>query len=127
MSQGVLPAQDVNWSGSRDCRAAFPVARINSRLAETFLSKNFLACRCVLREWRDGRSSPTEVETEAIKRIVKISDKTVKVMVVEKRDGFYVVDIPGVDKMQLSKVGEMEEQVARIRKDLGRMRVHSDV
>ena len=35
-----------------------------------------------------------------------------------------VVDIPGVDKI---KVGEMEEEVARIRKDLGRMRVHSDV
>ena len=103
------------------------VRRINSRLSETFVSKKFLACRCVLREWKDGRTSPTEVETEAIKRIVKISDKTVKVMVVEKRDGYYVVDIPGVDKMKLAKVGEMEEEVARIRKDLGRMRVHSDV
>jgi hypothetical protein len=27
------------------------VRRINSRQAETFLSKNFLACRCVLKEW----------------------------------------------------------------------------
>jgi hypothetical protein len=100
------------------------VRRINSRQAETFLSKNFLACRCVLKEWRDGKSSPTEVETAAIKKIVNISDKTVKVMVVEKRVGFYVVDIPGVDKI---KVGEMEEEVARILRDLRRMRVHSDV
>jgi hypothetical protein len=67
------------------------------------------------------------VETAAIKKIVKISDKTVKVMVVEKRVGFYVVDIPGVDKMKLAKVGEMDEEVARILRDLGRMRVHSDV
>jgi hypothetical protein len=34
--------------------------------------------------------------------IVKVSDKKVKVMVVKKRDGFYVVDIPGVDKTKLA-------------------------
>ena len=100
------------------------VRRINSRLAETFLSKKFFACRCVLREWRDGRSS-TEVETAAIKMIVRVSDKKVKVMVVEKSDGFYVVDIPGVDKTKLARVGEMEEEVTRIRKDLGSMLVDS--
>ena len=100
------------------------VRRINSRLAETFFSKKCFACRSVLSEWRDGRSSPTEVETAAIKKIVKISDKTVKVKVMEKRDGFYVFDIPGVYKMKLVKVGEIEEEVARIRKDMGR--IHSD-
>ena len=59
------------------------------------------------------------METVAIKKIVKISDKTVKVMVVEKRDGCYVVDIPGVDRVKLNRVGEMEEEVARIRRDIG--------
>ena len=40
-------------------------------------------------------------------------------MVVEKRDGCYVVDIPGVDRVKLNRVGEMEEEVAKIRRDIG--------
>jgi hypothetical protein len=38
------------------------VRRINSRLAETFLSNKIFACRCVFREWRDGRGGDSSYQ-----------------------------------------------------------------
>ena len=91
------------------------IRRINSRLAQTFLGRKFLSCRCVLKEWRDGTDSATVKETKALKRLVKISDKLVKVLVVEKRAGYYVVDLTGVDRKTINMVGDMEEKLDSVR------------
>ena len=91
------------------------IRRINTKLAQTFLGRKFLSCRCVLKEWRDGADSATAKETKALKRVVKVSDKLVKVLVVEKRAGFYVVDLTGVDRKTINMVGDMEEKLNRVR------------
>jgi len=93
------------------------IRRINTRLAETYLGKRFMSCRCVLKEWRKGTDPSTYKEIMAVKRIIKVSDKVVKVEVLEKRAGYYVVDMPGVDRRVVNRVGDMEEEVAIIRKE----------
>ena len=69
----------------------------------------------VFKEWRDGTDSATVKETKAVKRMVKVSDKLVKVLVMEKRDGYYVVDLIGVDRRMINMVGDMEEELDRVR------------
>ena len=49
------------------------VRRINSRLTKTFPCKKFLACRCVLKEWRLETIPLTLVETVTIKKSVRVS------------------------------------------------------
>ena len=91
------------------------IRRINSRLAQTSLGRKFLSCRCVLKEWRDGTDSATVKETKAVRRMVKVSNKLVKVQVIEKRAGYYVVDLAGVDRKMINMVGDMEEELDRVR------------
>jgi hypothetical protein len=69
----------------------------------------------VFKEWRDGTDSATVKETKAVKRMVKVSDKLVKVLVMEKKDGYYVVDLIGVDRRMINMVGDMEEELDRVR------------
>ena len=69
----------------------------------------------VFKEWRDGTDSATVKETKAVKRMVKVSDKLVKVLVMEKRDGYYVVNLIGVDRRMINMVGDMEEELDRVR------------
>ena len=69
----------------------------------------------VFKEWRDGTDSATVKETKAVKRMVKVSDKFVKVLVMEKKDGYYVVDLIGVDRRMINMVGDMEEELDRVR------------
>ena len=69
----------------------------------------------VFKEWRDGTDSATVKETKAVKRMVKVSDKLVKVLFMEKRDGYYVVDLIGVDRRMINMVGDMEEELDRVR------------
>ena len=69
----------------------------------------------VFKEWRDGTDSATVKETKAVKRMVKVSDKLVNVLVMEKRDGYYVVDLIGVDRRMINMVGDMEEELDRVR------------
>ena len=69
----------------------------------------------VFKEWRDGTDSATVKETKAVKRMVKVSDKLVKVLVMEKKDGYYVVDLIGVDRRMINMVGDMEEERDRVR------------
>ena len=69
----------------------------------------------VFKEWRDGTDSATVKETKAVKRMVKVSDKLVNVCVMEKRDGYYVVNLIGVDRRMINMVGDMEEELDRVR------------
>ena len=69
----------------------------------------------VFKEWRDGTDSATVKETKAVKRMVKVSDKLVKVLIMEKKDGYYVVDLIGVDRRMINMVGDMEEELDRVR------------
>ena len=47
--------------------------------------------------------------------MVKVSDKLVNVCVMEKRDGYYVVNLIGVDRRMINMVGDMEEELDRVR------------
>jgi len=79
------------------------VRRITNRLRETFVSKEFLACKCVLKDWKEGTDPYTEVENAAIKKILRVSAKMVQVRVVEEIEDIYVVDIPGVCRKEMNK------------------------
>merc|ERR1719186_2490162 len=79
------------------------VRMITNRLRETFVSKEFLACKCVLKDWREGTDPSTEVETAAIKKILRVSAKMVQVRVVEEIEDIYVVVIPGVCRKEMNK------------------------
>ena len=81
------------------------VRMITNRLRETFVSKEFLACKCVLKDWREGTDPSTEVETAAIKKILLVSAEMVQVRVVEEMGEVYVVDIPGICRKNLNKDG----------------------
>jgi len=66
---------------------------INKRLAPFIKKNSYLACKCVLMDWRKGTLTATKEEIKDIKKRLPVSEDPIKVNVICIEDSKYVIDV----------------------------------
>jgi len=98
------------------------VRQINERLQQSFFTcQKFLACRCVLSDWRDSSGPTSERELRNLKKLLPVSDRGIRVSVREETELGYVVDIPGVTRDMAAgkdKVEREQEELVKLRMEV---------
>ena len=70
------------------------VREINQRISSTFTQTQFLACRCVLYDWRPGTPAPSKDEVRTVMKKLPVSASAVDIYVTSvDEDKTYVIDV----------------------------------